>query len=481
MDDNYVPSESDSNDDTTSDDSYHCLESFSILEDLSESDIAEITNDILNQFDEYMEENILEISSPKFYEKIVKNVTETLLLEWEDAGFEFEFEFDDDDTEDEETQKKQKETFDDELREFVEQVLDYYLSFSHIPKRSRTYTVDLLDQIEMNQSSQYEILAKKISDLQNIPQPKQKSKEWYEFRYNLLSASNIWKVFSSESQTNSLIYEKCKPLVISENDSTYVNTESAMHWGNKYEPVTVMIYEAMFGTKVGEFGCIQHPKYAFIGASPDGIVVGPSNHIRYGRMLEIKNIVNREITGIPKEEYWIQTQLQMETCDLDECDFMETRFLEYMNEDSFYTDVTREYRGVILHFIDKNMVRGSQPVYKYMPIDVALDKDTIEEWKTRLREEMKTENLTLFTTLYWYLEEHSCVLIQRNREWFQRAIPKIQGIWKTIEKERVEGYEHRASKKKRNEILVEESALTDGKIIKNMPLSNGICLIKMDN
>jgi putative phage-type endonuclease len=385
MDANYVPSESDSDDDTNSEDSSQCLESFSILEDLSESDIAEITNDILNQFDEYMEENILEISSPKFYEKIVKNVTDTLLLEWEDAGFEFDF--DDEDTEDEETQKKQKETFDDELREFIEQVLDYYLSFSHIPKRSRTYTVDLLDQIVLNQSSQYEILAKKISDLQNIPQPKQKSKEWYQFRYNLLSASNIWKVFSSESQINSLIYEKCKPLVISENDSTYVNTESAMHWGNKYEPVTVMIYEAMFGTNVGEFGCIQHPKYPFVGASPDGIVIGPSNHIRYGRMVEIKNIVNREITGIPKEEYWVQTQLQMETCDLNDCDFMETRFLEYMNEESFYTDVTREYRGVILHFIDKNMVRGSQPVYKYMPIDVAIDKDTIEEWKRQLREE----------------------------------------------------------------------------------------------
>jgi len=426
-----------------------------------------------------MEENILEISSPKFYEKIVKNVTETLLLEWEDAGFEFEF--DDDDTEDEETQKKQKETFDDELREFVEQVLDYYLSFSHIPKRSRTYTVDLLDQIEMNQSSQYEILAKKISDLQNIPQPKQKSKEWYEFRYNLLSASNIWKVFSSESQINSLIYEKCKPLVISENDSTYVNTESAMHWGNKYEPVTVMIYEAMFGTKVGEFGCIQHPKYPFIGASPDGIVIGPSNHIRYGRMVEIKNIVNREITGIPKEEYWIQTQLQMETCDLDECDFMETRFLEYMNEDAFYTDVTREYRGVILHFIDKNMVRGSQPVYKYMPIDVAIDKDTIEEWKTQLREEMKTENLILFTTLYWYLEEHSCVLIQRNREWFQQAIPKIQSIWKTIEKERMEGYEHRASKKKimKNQQITINQNSSNNYIIENMPLTNSICLVKL--
>ena len=49
-------------------------------------------------------------------------------------------------------------------------------------------------------------------------------------------------------------------------------------------------------------------------------------------MLEIKNIVNREITGIPKKEYWVQMQLQMEVCNLPECDFLETRFKEYEDE-----------------------------------------------------------------------------------------------------------------------------------------------------
>ena len=49
-------------------------------------------------------------------------------------------------------------------------------------------------------------------------------------------------------------------------------------------------------------------------------------------MLEIKNIVNREINGIPKKEYWIQMQLQMEVCDLGECDFLETRFKEIIKK-----------------------------------------------------------------------------------------------------------------------------------------------------
>ena len=97
--------------------------------------------------------------------------------------------------------------------------------------------------------------------------------------------------------------------------------------GVKYEPVTILIYEDMYKTKVEEFGCIQHPEYNFIGASPDGINIDETNN-KFGKMLEIKNIVNREITGIPKTEYWIQTQIQMETCDLNECDFLETRFSE---------------------------------------------------------------------------------------------------------------------------------------------------------
>ena len=56
----------------------------------------------------------------------------------------------------------------------------------------------------------------------------------------------------------------------------------------------------MYHTQIKDFGCIQHSKYKFLGASPDGINVDPHNE-RYGRMLEIKNIVNREINGIPKK------------------------------------------------------------------------------------------------------------------------------------------------------------------------------------
>ena len=52
-------------------------------------------------------------------------------------------------------------------------------------------------------------------------------------------------------------------------------------WGTKYEEVATEIYRIKYNTTVIEFGCLGHPKYSFIGASPDGITPD-------GIMLEIK-------------------------------------------------------------------------------------------------------------------------------------------------------------------------------------------------
>jgi putative phage-type endonuclease len=329
-----------------------------------------------------------------------------------------------------------------------------------------------------------ETLKTKIVALQNIPQPKQKTEEWYKFRYNIISASNLWKAVSTETNINSLIYEKCAPFSMAQ--SNYGNnTNSAMHWGNKYEPVTVMVYEHMYNTKLGEFGCIQHPRYQYIGASPDGINIDPSNN-RYGRMVEIKNIVNREITGIPKEEYWVQTQIQMEVCDLDDCDFVETRFLEYPNEDAFHEDQTHEYKGVILCFTERvlvnQMAKSNAPLYVYLEVDAPFTKEAIDVWRQIQKEIQKNNNMVLFDTHYWYLEEFSCVYIPRNREWFEDAIPKIHEVWNTILKERVEGYEHRAPKKRlaKNQIDVSINSDLNSYSVKNMPVVNRMCLIKLD-
>lgn len=282
-----------------------------------------------------------------------------------------------------------------------------------------------------------------LEALKETYQPEQKTQEWYDFRHDHITASNAWKALGTVSSKNQLIYEKCQPLNTEKYKSSLV--ETPMSWGNKYEYLTSCLYEDMNQTVISSFGCIAHKVYPFLAASPDGIVTGQNN---YGRMIEIKNVVSREITGIPKKDYYIQMQLQMEVCDLDECDFVETKFIEFDSEREFKEDQTGKRKGVIIVFINQS----NEFVYKYMPFDV-VDYDL---W---MEEAFANSDPTLswFKNVYWRLDVYSCVLVKRRKEWFQAAVPEFVSIWKIIEEERISGdYILRAPKKRvRNESVNE--------------------------
>ena len=282
----------------------------------------------------------------------------------------------------------------------------------------------------------------KINKIKNKNQPSQRTPEWYTFRHNLITASNAFKAFENQNTQNQLIYEKCKPPVNYED--AHVNVESSLHWGQKYEYLSVMLYEKEYNTKIGDFGCLQHSDYPFLGASPDGINIDPScNNTLYGRMLEIKNVVSREIDGIPKKEYWIQMQLQMEVCDLDECDFLETKFTEYESEIDFINDTqnTELKKGIIMYFSNKI---SNKPVYIHKPYEMSLE--TFELWGEKKIDEYS--HLLWIKNIYWKLDEFSCVLVIRNRIWFQDNVYMLQEVSDIIKKERITGYEHRAPKKR---------------------------------
>jgi putative phage-type endonuclease len=286
-----------------------------------------------------------------------------------------------------------------------------------------------------------EIINKKLAHIRAKPQPDQRTPEWYRFRHDLLTASNAWKAFESPACMNQLIYEKCKPLKEHEEKEQYVNTASPMHWGQKYEPVSRMIYEHLYKTRVADFGCLQHDAHPFLGASPDGISVDPASQ-RYGRMLEIKNIVNRDITGIPKKEYWIQMQLQMETADLNECDFLETQFAEDADDGASESHDDALMTGTMLYFM-----KDGRPHYEYEPIGLSSRSES-EAWFSDAME--RNQAHMWMKTIRWRLEKMSCVLVLRNKLWFQRAIRVLDDLWQTVVKERnnPQGYEHRAPKRR---------------------------------
>lgn len=284
-----------------------------------------------------------------------------------------------------------------------------------------------------------------ITYLQGVHQPEQRTNEWYLYRYNHLTASNAWKTFGTQSSKNELIYEKCNPMNISKYGPSL--SESPMTWGHKYEPLTAKIYEHLNKTQISDFGCIEHKDYPFLAASPDGIVTGDIN---YGRMIEIKNVVSREISGIPKKDYYIQMQLQMEVCDLDECDFVETKFTEYNFESDFIED---NKESNVLHPIKKGVIcsfikDGTSFHYEYMPFDY---EGTYTEWLRQVIETTTANNRYVwFRNLFWKLEVYSCVLVKRQTVWFKHAVKELAEIWKIICEERLNGEYYKRSPKKRD-------------------------------
>ena len=432
---------------------------------LSDSEYDELEESILELMEEYSWGQISKMSDPKFANILCDDITAYFFTEWNETGI-------------------CKNTDDDyiELQNFVNKTYDKYILFySNLPARQR--------DINDFQPEPIEIINDKLERLNNIPQPKQRTREWYEKRNQMITASNIYKALGSESQRNSLIYEKCKQSLY-ENCSGSVNTSTSMHWGVKYEPITSFIYQDMYSTTLADYGCITHESYPFIGASPDGIVVNPESD-RYGHMVEIKNIVNRDITGIPKEDYWIQMQVQLEVCGLNYCDFVETRIKEYDNSEQYYTDEEHTYKGVVLYFVRKMLVTDAlpdvgvdisndmnAPHYVYMPINIPISQTN--NWISEQRH-IYREDYVLYRTDYWYLDYISCVIVERNKEWFKSVVPIFENIWNTIEKERLTGYDHRATIKKQKPVIISEEDSSTG--TRNIPICNAvnnICLIKLD-
>ena len=415
---------------------------------LSDKYATDFVESLLELMTFYIENNPKAVSEPDFEDDFKDNIQEMVYLQFED-------------------EISLNETLEEDLDLMIEESIELFF-ITIMPLRSFS-TALILSKPDK------EMVEKTLVYLRSRPQPAQRTKEWYEFRHTLITASNAYKAFENSSSQNQLIYEKCQPIKGSDEENenvktiSMVNVNTTLHWGQKYEPLSVMIYEHLYNTTVEDFGCIQHDRYSFLGASPDGINVDPSSD-RFGRMLEIKNIVNREIDGIPKKEYWIQTQLQMEVCNLDECDFLETQFkeyesyVEYCNKDIINKEEPPRFKGIIMYFSGKE----GKPLYKYKPLTM-VEEEEITKWEEKMIEDLEKEGYTWIKNSYWKLECMSCVLILRNRLWFSLNVGEIEQVWNTILLERETGYEHRGPNKR-----VKKDSEPDSESVKK-------CLIKLDD
>ena len=410
-------------------------------------DPEDIEERILDEIDAYLTENPLRISKPHIENEIAQEIAALLFEEWSEEDLCEEYDL-------------------PEIREWTQKMVDLYFECNAaMPPRQGGVG---LEYTPLRKAS----LERKMRAIDAIKTPPQRTQEWYEMRYNLITASNLWKALGTEAQQNQLIVEKCQPFDQFKEDcariaSGNINSDNPMAWGQKYEPITALLYQKKNQTTLGEYGCIVHPDHPFIGASPDGINIDKKSPL-YGRMLEIKNIVNREIDGVPSLAYWIQTQVQMEACDLDECDFVETRFKECASKPE-WIESAAEHKGAILQFtpritieqtmagieqtmarIEQTMARkhahSSDQITEYYIVSEEENIEAFDAWLQQKKQEHA--GYVLSNTNYWILDQYSCVLIKRNCNWFEAALPKLDAIWKTILKERISGCEHRAPKKR---------------------------------
>jgi hypothetical protein len=64
-----------------------------------------------------------------------------------------------------------------------------------------------------------------------------------------------------------------------------------------------------------------------------------------------------------------------------------------------------------------------------------------------------------FKNIYWKLEVFSCVLVKRNKEWFNAAINHLDELWKTVCEERQTGDFVKRAPKKRPVTITSKSNL----------------------
>lgn len=290
-------------------------------------------------------------------------------------------------------------------------------------------------------------IIQKMEKLKQLDLPDQRTEEWYKIREEVLTASSLADAigeghFCTKEQ---LLIQKCGgprgevPFEIVE-------------WGVKYEPVATKFYEKINNLTVLEFGLVPHPHFTIFGASPDGIcdIDSPEDYI--GRMLEIKCPPKRQFTEEVPRHYWMQMQGQLECCDLEECDFLQVKFTEYLSEDEYVEDnilegdiVKEGYsslnlpKGLILSFIQNN--ESGNPVIKYEYSEFYTSHADLKKWSDNILNQYKQGEFKydMFKFHWWRIERYECTLVGRDRKWWLSVQPKIIDFWEDVLHYRQEG------------------------------------------
>ena len=305
---------------------------------------------------------------------------------------------------------------------------------------------------------EYKDLEIKFNKLKLLPQPEQRTKEWYDYRYNRITASDTGAAIDLNP------YETVEGFILKKCDPNFPFFDNAnVHHGKKFEQIGTLIYEHTFNTRVFEFGALPSEKYSFLGASPDGIcskyTLDNKFSPRLGTMLEIKCPVRRNILLKGKETdicpfyYYCQVQQQLECCDLDLCDFWQCSLTEYSRSDylkdtnsCIIYDSESEIiinnkisKGIILEYYPKNFTpefEGDNIEWKSKYVyPKRLDMNEIEynEWVLKMIDETKINDYYFNKIIFWKLKLAHNLPIKRNNQFLSKIIPILKDTWNSVQ------------------------------------------------
>lgn len=303
-----------------------------------------------------------------------------------------------------------------------------------------------------------------VRDLMGREYHAQRSSGWFALRKRLISASDGGCVIDVNH------YERPYKFILKKVlEPPFQSNESCYH-GKKFERIATMIYEYRMNVRVEEFGVVEHPTINFLGASPDGIV-GPykadgiSKTKYVGRMLEIKCPNRRKIqtSGAIKgficpEYYWVQVQLQLECCNLNECDFLQCDLQEYDDRDDFIedTDPNEPFRsistglekGCLIQMLPLNkgsdvldtdgnfsQMNYNKTVWEVAdfiyPPKIEMTPAECDIWIASEIDKFNEKHPGYYfdRVVYWRLCKLGCVLIKRERDWFAEHLPTYKKMW----------------------------------------------------
>jgi putative phage-type endonuclease len=291
-------------------------------------------------------------------------------------------------------------------------------------------------------------LRKKVKDLQKCPQPPQRTPEWFLARNTRITASEVasclfkskkcCEAYVKEFNIPNFKYKESECLNSYESREDYIIKKCAAYfgenvfkdsvytlWGKKYEEVANRLYCQLKDTTVIEFGLITHPRLKWIAASPDGITPD-------GVMLEIKCPKSRKLdSSAPPIYYWTQMQWQLETCNLDVCDYLECEIVELSDENEFleYQTTEKQHKGIVLQDTANEATASVEkdPKYIYPPIDIKEPQQYLD-W----RNEMQTQEPNRYIPTYYLIKQYNIIAVHRNKEWFEDVKDDIKRTWDLV-------------------------------------------------